>query len=168
MSALFYYSISSGLNENEVVRIDKEVSRNRKVVYLFVTKLPLNAKRKGKTICLYVIFMSAIAQPLAPCVCVMFPTEIHRSYNNTQYSRDLYLTKLVSSNTTQVITKRTSGQYSIFVKAFQSLVSHSGRQKYIKVYDFEEGVEIRSSVMPQAYGKCNEENNKLPRQITSD
>ncbi len=98
----------------------------------------------------------------------MFPTEIHRSYNNTQYSRDLYLTKLVSSNAMQVITKRTSGQYSIFVKAFQSLVSHSGRQKYIKVYDFEEGVEIRSSVMPQAYGKCNEENNKLPRQITSD
>jgi hypothetical protein len=98
----------------------------------------------------------------------MFQTEIHRSYNNTEYSRDLYLTKLVSSNTTQVITKKTSGQSSIFVKAFQSLVSHPGRQKYIKVYGFEEGVEIRSSVMLQAYEKCNEENNKLPRQITSD
>lgn len=78
MSALFYYSILSGLNENEVVRIDKEVSRNRKVVYIFLTKLPLNAKRKGKRICLYVIFMFAIAQPLAPCVNVMFPTEIPR------------------------------------------------------------------------------------------
>jgi hypothetical protein len=48
------------------------------------------------------------------------------------------------------------------------LVNHPGRRKYIKVYDFEEGVEIRSSVMLQAYGKCKEENNKLPRQITSD
>jgi len=78
------------------------------------------------------------------------------------------LTKLVSSNTTQVRTKRTSGQSSIFVNAFQSLVSHPGRKKSIKVYDFKEGVEIRPSVILQGYGKCNEENNKLPRQITND
>jgi hypothetical protein len=75
---------------------------------------------------------------------------------------------VVSSNTTQVTTKRTSGQSSIFVKAFQLLVSYPGRQKYIKVSDFENGVKIRSSVMLQAYGKCNAENNKLPRQITND
>lgn len=168
MTALLYYSISQGLNENEVVRIDKEVCRNRKVVYIFLTKLPLNAKRKAKRICLYVIFMFAISQPLAPCVSVMFPTEIHSSYNATQYSGDLYLTKLVSSNTTQVRTKRASGESSIFVKAFQLLENYPGRLKSIKVSDFKEGVEIRPSVMLQAYGNCNQENNKLPRQITND
>ena len=50
MTALLYYSISSGLSENEAVAIDKEVCRNRKLVYKFITKLPLNAKRKGKKV----------------------------------------------------------------------------------------------------------------------
>jgi len=101
----------------------------------------------------------------------MFPTEIHRSYNITQYFTDLDLTKLVSSNTIQVReiqTKTASGQSSIFVKAFQSLVNHPGRQKSIKVYDFKEGIQIRPSNMLQAYSKCDEENNKLPRQINND
>ena len=81
MTALFYYSISSGLSENEVVIIDKEISRNRKLVYIFLTKLPLNAKRKAKRICFYMIFAFTIVQPLAPCAAVMLPlppTAIHR------------------------------------------------------------------------------------------
>ena len=73
MTALLYYSISQSLNENEVVRIDKEVCINKKVVYIFLTKLPFNTKRKAKKICLYVIFMFAISQPLVPCVAIMMP-----------------------------------------------------------------------------------------------
>jgi hypothetical protein len=48
----------------------------------------------------------------------MFQTEIHRSYNNTEYSRDLYLTKLVSSNTTQVITKKHQDNLPFLLKLF--------------------------------------------------
>ena len=174
MTALLYCSISSGLNENELVIIDKEVFRNRKVVYKFLTELPLNAKRKAKRICLYGIFIFTISQPIAPCVAEIFPPEIdeiHRSYNTTQYYTDPDLTRLVSSNTTQVTeiqTKKASGEYSIFVKAFQSLVNHPDRLKSIKVYDFKERVGIRSSVILEAYCKCGEENSKLPRQINSD
>jgi hypothetical protein len=65
-----YFYCSRKLSESELIAIDKEVKRNREFVYTIVKKLPLNAKRKGKKICLYVIFMSKIAQPLAPCVCV--------------------------------------------------------------------------------------------------
>jgi hypothetical protein len=65
--SLYFYSLRK-LSESELIAIDKEVKRNREFIYTIVKKLPLNAKRKGK-ICLYVIFMSKIAQPLAPCVC---------------------------------------------------------------------------------------------------
>ena len=53
MSALLYYSISSGLTEDEIREIDESVCRNRKFVYTFVSKLPLNSKGKGKRLWLY-------------------------------------------------------------------------------------------------------------------
>lgn len=168
MTLLLYYSYLRRLSEDELVKIDKEVDKNRKFVYVLVKKLPLNGERKIKRIWSYMIFVFTISQPLAPCVTVIFATEIHSSYNTTQYSGDLYLTKLVSSNTTQVTTKKASGEYSIFVKGFQSLVNYLGRQKSIKVYNFKEEVEIRPPVMLQAYGKCKQEKNKLPRQIIND
>jgi hypothetical protein len=37
MTALLYYSYSRGLSENELVEIDKRVSRNQESVYLFLT-----------------------------------------------------------------------------------------------------------------------------------
>ena len=73
MTAFLYYSISSGLTEDEIGEIDEQVCRNRKFVYRFVRKFPLNSKRKAKRLCLYVVFMLAISQPLAPCAAVMLP-----------------------------------------------------------------------------------------------
>jgi len=61
MTALLYYSYSRRLSEDELVEIDKQVCRNRELVYIFIRKLPLNIKRKAKIICLYVIFMFAIS-----------------------------------------------------------------------------------------------------------
>jgi hypothetical protein len=46
MSSLLYYSISSGLTENEMREIDQKVSKNRKFVYTFPTKLSLTTKDK--------------------------------------------------------------------------------------------------------------------------
>ena len=68
MTALLYYSISSDLTEDEILEIDKQVHKNRETVYLFFRKLPSNSKRKAKKLCLYVMFMFAISQPLSPCV----------------------------------------------------------------------------------------------------
>ena len=80
MTAFLYYSISSDLTENEIIEINKQVSKNREAVYLFFTELPLNSKRKTKRICFYVVFMFMISQPLAPCTAVMLPLPpaIHR------------------------------------------------------------------------------------------
>ena len=74
MRALLYYSISSNLTENEIYKIDKQVFRNREFVYTFVTKLPSNSKRKAKRLCLYIVFIFAISQPLVPyAAAVMMP-----------------------------------------------------------------------------------------------
>ena len=81
MTALLYYLYSRGLSENEILEIDNEVIKNRKFVYTFVKKLPLNVKCKTKRICFYMIFVFTISQPLAPCAAVMLnllPTGIHR------------------------------------------------------------------------------------------
>ena len=81
MTALLFYSISSDLTEDEILEIDKQVHKNREAVYLFFTELPSSSKRKAKRLCLYVVFMFAISQPLAPCVAVVLPLPppaIHR------------------------------------------------------------------------------------------
>jgi hypothetical protein len=48
MSALFYYSISWNLTEDEIIEINKQVDNNREAVYLFLTQLPSNSTRKAK------------------------------------------------------------------------------------------------------------------------
>ena len=73
MTALLFYSISSDLTEDEIIEIDKQVHKNREAVYLFFTELPSSSKRKAKRLCLYVVFMFAISQPLVPCVAVVLP-----------------------------------------------------------------------------------------------
>ena len=83
MSALFYYGISSDLTEDEIIEIDKQVARNRQEVYLFLTKLPLNGKRKSKRLFLYGIFLFHLGQPLsAAAVVTSVPTQsINRLYS---------------------------------------------------------------------------------------
>lgn len=74
MTALFYYSYSRGLSENELVEIDRRVSRNKESVFSFLTELPSNSKRRAKRLCLYVKFVFVISQPLAPyAYAVMLP-----------------------------------------------------------------------------------------------
>lgn len=79
MSSLLYYSISSGLTKNEIIEIDKEVAINRKAVYLFVRKLPYNSNRKAKRLCLYLVFMCVISQPLDLCAPVVLSSQ---NYSN--------------------------------------------------------------------------------------
>lgn len=50
MTALLYYSYSRNLTEDEIVKIDEQVTKNREGVCLFVRKLPSNPKRKTKRV----------------------------------------------------------------------------------------------------------------------
>ena len=43
MGSLLYYSISSDLIKDEIIRIDKQVANNRAGIYLFLKKLPSNS-----------------------------------------------------------------------------------------------------------------------------
>ena len=56
MTAFLYYSYSKGLSEDELIKIDNQIYRNRELVYLCITKLPL--KRKGKRISSYMRLQS--------------------------------------------------------------------------------------------------------------
>ena len=48
MSSLLYYSISSDLTEDEIIEIDRRVTKEREAVYLFFRELHSNSKRKVK------------------------------------------------------------------------------------------------------------------------
>jgi hypothetical protein len=48
MTALLYYSISSDLTKDEIIEIDKRVSKNQEGLCLFVRKLPSNSNGKAK------------------------------------------------------------------------------------------------------------------------
>ena len=50
MSLYLGYTYSTGLSEDEIVVIDKQVCSNRKLVYIFVRNLPSNAKDKTKKV----------------------------------------------------------------------------------------------------------------------
>ena len=81
MTGSLYYSILSDFTEDEIIEIDKRVAINRQEVYLFLTKLPLNGKRKAKRLFLYGIFLFHLGQPLVPCaaaVMLPLPPAIHR------------------------------------------------------------------------------------------
>jgi len=73
MTGLLYYSYSRGLSENELVEIDIRVSRNRESVYLFLTELLSNSKRRAKRLSLYTTFVFTISQPLAPWLALAIP-----------------------------------------------------------------------------------------------
>lgn len=78
MGVLLYYSISADLSENEIIEIDRQAYKRRKSAYLFVRKFPSNSKRKVKRLCLFIVFMFNISQPLAPCTAaVILPPAIH-------------------------------------------------------------------------------------------
>ena len=44
MSALLYYSISSDLSKDEIIKIDRQIEKNRETVFFFVRNLASNAK----------------------------------------------------------------------------------------------------------------------------
>jgi hypothetical protein len=75
MTALLYYSISFDLTENEIIEIDRYVTKNLE----FVRNLPSNSKRKAKKVLLYATFIFQLVQPLVPyaaAVMVPLPTQI--------------------------------------------------------------------------------------------
>ena len=74
MSSLLYYSLSSDLTEDEIIKIDRRVAKERETIYLFFRELPSNSKSKVKRIELYTIFIFTLSQPLIPCAAaVMLP-----------------------------------------------------------------------------------------------
>ena len=66
MTALLYYTISSNLNENEIIKIDERTAKNREEIYSFIIKLHSNWKQKVKKFCLLVGFEFLIRQSLIP------------------------------------------------------------------------------------------------------
>ena len=58
MTSLLYYSYSNGLNEDELIETNKEVDKNRKLVYIFGRELPSNAKYKTKRVILVIALIS--------------------------------------------------------------------------------------------------------------
>ena len=81
MTALLYYSISSDLTEARRIEINKRVTKNRQVAYLFVRKLPSNLKGRAKRLFVHGMCLFQLSQPLVPCLgAVMLPLQpaIHR------------------------------------------------------------------------------------------
>jgi hypothetical protein len=82
MSSLLYITVSSGLSEEELIKIDKQIFKNRKEVYLFIRNLPSNSKRKAKRVFLYATFVFQLGQPLVPYAAAVMiplpPVAIHR------------------------------------------------------------------------------------------
>ena len=60
MSALLYYSISSTLMEDEIIKIDRLVAKDRKAVYIFVRNFAANGKNKTKIIILIIALGSIV------------------------------------------------------------------------------------------------------------
>ena len=82
MTALLYYSYSRNLTKDEIIEIDKQVTKNRKGVYLLVRNLPSNSTRKAKRLFVYGMLIFELVQPLVPCAAAVVmpvpPVGIHR------------------------------------------------------------------------------------------
>ncbi len=80
MSQYLAYSYSTSLTKEEKIRIDKQVARNREIVYLCVTKFPKNVRLKAKRLYIYVMCAVSLSVSLSPCAAVMLPppTAVHR------------------------------------------------------------------------------------------
>lgn len=48
-------------------KIDNQVSENIQTIYLFAKKLPFKSKRQAKKLCLHIVFIFTIFQPLSRC-----------------------------------------------------------------------------------------------------
>ena len=62
-----YYSISSGLTKNEMLKIDNQVFKNLQRINLFVRNLTSNSKLKAKKLFLHGMVLFELGQALVPC-----------------------------------------------------------------------------------------------------
>ena len=60
MSSLLYYSISSNLTKDEIIEIDRKISKNRETVFFFVRNLTSNAKNKTRKVIVVIILGNTI------------------------------------------------------------------------------------------------------------
>ena len=67
MTIHLYYSISASLNEDEILKIDKEVLENRKLIYFFVKNFYPNFKSRIKKVFLHAMILFQLDQSLAGC-----------------------------------------------------------------------------------------------------
>ena len=82
MNSLLYYSTSSDLTKDEIIEIDKRVAKNREAIFLPISKLSSNSKRKAKRLFVYGMFIFQLGQPFVPCAAAVVmplpPVAIHR------------------------------------------------------------------------------------------
>jgi len=122
MSLYLGYTYSTGLSKDEIVVIDKQVCKNWELVYIFIKKLPLNAKRKAKRLCLYVMFTFAIWQPLS-CTTIVLPLtlsspsieRIKINKPNSQFKNFLKIAPTFIGNSDKIVlTNKQIKQFDLF------------------------------------------------------
>ena len=55
MTALLYYSMSSDLTPDEIIEIDRQITKNRETVCFFIRNLASNAKDKTRKVIVVII-----------------------------------------------------------------------------------------------------------------
>ena len=98
MSALLYYSISSDLTEDEIIKIDSQVINNRETVCRFVINIPSNIKDKSKRLIIVISLATLvcfsglesadpIGLPMAPAPVVRVQPSFEDSFKHADIAK---------------------------------------------------------------------------------
>ena len=100
MTALLYYSISSDLTEDEIIEIDREVTKNRETVCIFVRSLASNAKDKTRKVIVVSILGGALwfsnVQPSEAMGLSIAPTPVVKVQPNYKHTYEMKVAPTVS------------------------------------------------------------------------
>ena len=99
MSALLYYSISSDLSKDEIIKIDRQIEKNRETVFFFVRNLASNAKDKTKKVIVVIISGGAVyfsnVEPSEAIGLPMAPAPVVRVQPSYQYDSNVQSGKVI-------------------------------------------------------------------------
>jgi hypothetical protein len=99
MTALLYYSISSDLTEDEIIEIEKQVSKTRETVCIFVRNLASNAKDKTRKVIVVSILGGALwfsnVQPSEAMGLSIAPTPVVRIRPSYQHDSKVQIAKII-------------------------------------------------------------------------
>ncbi len=109
MSSLLYYSISSDLTEDEKIKIDNQVDKNREEVFLFVTELRSNSKRKLKRLCIVVVLVGGLClsdvQPSSAMGLSVPVAPVERFYPSYQHPVELRIGRMIPRKADRIFYK---------------------------------------------------------------